>query len=593
MSMKRYITSLIKSFTLIAMVIAIGVIAPANAAIVSPATAKVTFAFDDGRDSTYTYAAPILAKYGLSGTAYITTGCVGMTKVPNTCHAANDVKYMDWTKVKALQNTYRWEIGSHSDTHPYMASTNPDDGQPNMLTDQQVISELKDSKAKLAAQGINATAYASPYGDYSPFVLQEVAKLYTSHRGFAETWDNQWPYNDLLLSNMQVQGQVSTTDVKAKIDHAIANKTWLVLSLHDILPRASKNNDKYQWSTASLEQIAAYVKTKRDQGLISTVNASGGLAKGTQELMPNGDFLNGISGGWTTDQPSLFVADAAGNGVYPEQARSIRFNANSLTTDAHLTSPMIGIDPNSMYLFKSYLNVKSLASGGVGYYSDEYDAFGNWVSWQYKAEERSVFAEYLNFAYTPSSAQVKKATVTIYTAAGSKATGYLDGAHFYQVATDQAAPKPQNLLTSGTFDNPWANGWLTNDTTGVKLDTASHGSPSNPVNSISVSVSGRTSHLFSPKITADATRTYNLENWFNITNSTAGEIGIYVDEYDAAGNWISGQYKATHRVLGPTDLAVAYKPTSVNVATFSVQFIFSANSSTLNAYVDDSRVTPL
>ncbi|HET6863665.1 MAG TPA: polysaccharide deacetylase family protein, partial [Candidatus Saccharimonadales bacterium] len=49
--------------------------------------AKISFTFDDGYTSAATQAAPTLAKYGFTGTDYVISGCVGMTKAPNTCHA--------------------------------------------------------------------------------------------------------------------------------------------------------------------------------------------------------------------------------------------------------------------------------------------------------------------------------------------------------------------------------------------------------------------------------------------------------------------------------------------------------------------------
>src|SRR3954465_1579657 len=64
-------------------------------------TAKVSFTFDDGLQSAYTQAAPTLAKYGLSGTNYVITGCVGMATAPNTCHANTAAKYMTWAQITA------------------------------------------------------------------------------------------------------------------------------------------------------------------------------------------------------------------------------------------------------------------------------------------------------------------------------------------------------------------------------------------------------------------------------------------------------------------------------------------------------------
>src|ERR1039458_4657343 len=82
----------------------------------SPA-ARISFTFDDSLASTYTAAEPILAQYGLTGTDYAITGCIGMTTTPNTCNANQDTPYMSWTQLQALQNTDGWEIGSHTVDH--------------------------------------------------------------------------------------------------------------------------------------------------------------------------------------------------------------------------------------------------------------------------------------------------------------------------------------------------------------------------------------------------------------------------------------------------------------------------------------------
>ena len=577
MMLKRLSTTLRRlSFGLFALlsIVMLTFVTPAQAALNAPVKAKITISFDDGRASTYTKAAPILQKYGLSGTAYITTDCVGMTKTPNTCHAANDVSYMSWSQVKTLQNFYRWEIGSHSKSHPYMASTNSADGQPNMLTPQQVIAELRDSKAALAAQGINATAYASPYGDYNPYVLQEASKYYGSHRGFADQNNNVWPYNDMLLQNMQVQDRVSTADVKAKIDYAITNKTWLILTLHDVVDRPVRNQNKYQWGTSQFTEIAAYVKAKQDAGLISATNASGGLATGANNLLPGSDFTAGISNGWRTDQASIFSANGSGSGSFPESTHSVGIAANNNAFNAHLFSPRIAVSSSKMYLFKSYINVTSVHTDGeVGYYIDEFDAGGNWVSGQFKGRETSVFAESFNFTYVPTSAQVKTASLQIYSERNSGATGYLDSLRMFEVATDTAQT---NLMPNGDFASGIANGWSTNNPSAI---TAQGGA-------VSINMASGTSHLFSPRITVDATKSYYLENYLSIVTQNNSEVGYYIDEFDASGNWVSGQYKLTAKGTG--DHGFVYTPSSSSVKGASLQMIFTAGDG-LQASVDNSR----
>ena len=65
-------------------------------------SAKVSFTFDDGLLSTLTQAQPVLAQYGLTGTVYAISGCVGMTTAPNTCRANNDTPYMTWDQLRQL-----------------------------------------------------------------------------------------------------------------------------------------------------------------------------------------------------------------------------------------------------------------------------------------------------------------------------------------------------------------------------------------------------------------------------------------------------------------------------------------------------------
>jgi peptidoglycan/xylan/chitin deacetylase (PgdA/CDA1 family) len=278
-----------------------------QAATNNPApAAKISFTFDDGLTSALSQAQPTLTKYGLTGTEYVITKCVGMTTAPNTCHANTDATYMSWAQIKQLQAA-GWEIGSHTQTHPYLASSDATDGQPNVLTPAQVTTELAQSKADLAAQGITANAFSTPYGDYTNATLAQIAKYYTSHRGFADQNDNNWPYNDYLLNDMQVQAGVTVAQVKAKIDTAIANKQWLILTMHNIRTNPSTNPDDYEYGTAQLDQIAAYVKSKQTAGLITPTNISNGLVTSDTNLLPNATIDSFVACGWTTYIPTTIV----------------------------------------------------------------------------------------------------------------------------------------------------------------------------------------------------------------------------------------------------------------------------------------------
>jgi len=559
----------------------------AMAAVQSNApAAKVSFTFDDGLASAATQAAPTLQKYGLSGTDYVATGCVGMTKIPNTCHANTNASYMSWVQVAALQNTYGWEIGSQTVSHPYLATSDATDGQPNVLTPAQVTTELTQSKADLAAHGINATDFATPYGDYNNAVMAQIAKLYASQRGFADVGPNSWPYSDYLMRVMQVQGGVTVAQVMTAIDQAVASKQWLVLVMHDIKVKPSNKPADYEFGTAQLDQIARYVKTKQTAGSLQSVHVNQGLVTSDVNLLPNASFNNGIGDGWTTDSPSTITKDVANNGSFPDAVNSLKLV--SASSEQHLFSPMVAVDPNTTYMLKNFLNVQTNLGGEVAFYVDEYDAFGNWISGQYKAAERGSFVESMNFSYKPTSPSVTKARLQVIVAGNAGITAYLDNAQWFPLQTETPPPAQTNLLTNGTFDSGIASGWSTDDPIDIVADSGNNGSPANPVNSVKLSSSTKNIHLFSPKVTVDATKTYSLSAYLNLKQITgAGSVvGFYMDEYDAAGNWISGQYKTGAGVIGAGNVRFSYKPSTVSVAKSSLQVIVAANSSTL-AYFDD------
>lgn len=587
-SIARKPTLLYVALAVIAVAIAVFFIrhsAITHAAATNPApAAKISFTFDDGFASVATQARPTLAKYGLTGTTYVITKCVGMTTIPNTCRADTDRRYMTWTQIKQTQAA-GWEIGSHTQTHPYLASSDAEDGQPNVLTPAQVASELAGSKADLAAQGITATAFASPYGDYSNATLAQIAQHYTSHRGFADQNANLWPYNDYLLNNMPVQVGVSVAQVKAKIDTAIANKEWLILTFHDIAVTPSRNPDDYQYSTANLDQIAAYVKAKQNAGLITPVNISKGLVTTDTNLLPGSSFDAGLSSGWTTDAPTAIVADRASNGNIPSPASSIKLTATA--SNGHLFSPTIPVDPNTTYMLKNFLKVTGITSSVVGFYIDEYDAAGNWLTGQYKNGESAPFVESYNFTYKPSSSAVKNARLQIIVPANSGVTAFVDNPQWFALSTS-TPPVQTNLVANGTFDAGISGGWTTDDAAHITANSASHGSPANPVNSVALTSGTQNGHLFSPKVSVDPAKSCTIISYLNLLQISSGEVGFYIDEYDTAGNWVSGQYMTGIRGVSNGDISLQYKPTSASVASASLQVIVTANGN-INAYYDDVR----
>lgn len=565
----------------------VGLPTKAQAAISNSASeAKISFTFDDGPASNITASAPTLAKYGYTGTGYITPRCVGMVTVPNRCPADENIPYMTWAEIKALQNTYGWEIGSHGLSHQLMTEINA----------RRLEREVANSKAQFNAQGLYPTAFATPYGDYNDKVLSAIAKYYTSHRGFADTGYNTWPYSNYLLRVQQVQYPVSVETVKGYIDQAAADGTWLILVFHEVKDVPSTDIDDYQYATSDLDAIAAYAK---QIGLRGT-NITEGLVAGEPEDNLLTDPVNGgsIGNGWTADVPGNVAVDTGSNGSSPESTTSVKVTS-SPTSNVHLFSPTVSVNDGAEYVVKGYVAMSTTKLGTVGFYIDEYDTNGNWVSGQYKQTIYSWYLRDISFSYFPSSENVSSASLQIILSASNGSIIYVDSVQWLAVVAGTPPPPPptpdpepqpdpepaDNLLTNGSFENGFT-GWTTDNSSVISLDTTGNGHGSEATNSVKLSNSSESnSQLFSEKVSVIAGTNYSISAYLNMV-SFAQDIGFYVDEYDVNGNWISGQYLATKRDETSGKISLNYTPTSTNVASASLQVIMVSGSGTI-AYIDD------
>jgi peptidoglycan/xylan/chitin deacetylase (PgdA/CDA1 family) len=537
----------------------------------SEPTAQVSFTFDDATLGTYTKAAPTLAQYGYSGTSYVTTNCVGKTTVPNNCPADSGLPYMTWAQLTQLQNSYGWEIGSHTVSHPLLTTVNT----------TKLRQELANSKTALTNRGFKVNSIATPYGDYNDAVLSEIAKYYTSHRGFADTGYNNWPHNNYLLRVQQVQSGVSIETVKSYIDQAQASNTWLILVFHDISDVPSSSPDDYQYSTSDLSSIAAYIKSKN----IKVTNITNGMLNFAETDNKLTDPINGnaIGNGWSTDMPANVKVDTTSKGAFQNPVNSVKVTS-STTTNVHLYSPTITINANSKYAVKAYSNVQSKNGGQLGVYIDEYDASGNWISGQYKQTISEWHVNEISFAYFASSSKVAKARLQLIVTKSNGTIVYLDNIKWIETTTGPApVPDPifPNLIVNGGFENGF-NNWTTDSSENIYVTSTNNNNAL-----FMTGASTKSTHLFSSSVQVSSSKSYKLSLQVNVIALT--QIGFYIDEYDASGNWISGQYLFTKTDNNSGLVSFSYKPTSFNVASSSLQVILYPSNST-QIYIDDVKL---
>jgi peptidoglycan/xylan/chitin deacetylase (PgdA/CDA1 family) len=132
-------------------------------------TAVITF--DDGLESVYRSAFPILQEHGFPATVFIVAGSVGLENSwPGQPREIPTFAMMSWEQIQQLDRS-GIEIGSHTLTHPRLG----------LLTDYQKEVEIRSSKEILEERlGHPVESFAYPYGQWDKASLNYVRQYYRS-----------------------------------------------------------------------------------------------------------------------------------------------------------------------------------------------------------------------------------------------------------------------------------------------------------------------------------------------------------------------------------------------------------------------------
>jgi peptidoglycan/xylan/chitin deacetylase (PgdA/CDA1 family) len=123
----------------------------------------IILCFDDGPETQYTYALPLLKKYFFTATFFLFTNAIGREH------------YLNWGQVLEL-SAEGMQIGCHSRFHPYLT---------RITSEKQLWQEIAGAKETLEAHlGKPVTAFAYPFGQYNDHIVDLVKKAgYKCARG--------------------------------------------------------------------------------------------------------------------------------------------------------------------------------------------------------------------------------------------------------------------------------------------------------------------------------------------------------------------------------------------------------------------------
>lgn len=129
----------------------------------------VVLTFDDGYQSVYAEAFPVLKQYGFSATVFLVTDfCNKDNRWHSQPQDIPTMKLMTWGQIDEMAR-FGIEFGSHTLTHPYLDQLPPDALHDEIVLPKTILEE------KLSRP---VTVFAYPYGRYSKPAKELVASVY-------------------------------------------------------------------------------------------------------------------------------------------------------------------------------------------------------------------------------------------------------------------------------------------------------------------------------------------------------------------------------------------------------------------------------
>lgn len=180
----------------------------------------VSISFDDGWETAYSAALPIMQRYGIRSTQFV---------LGDEFH---NIAYLSEAQVKDMQKQGH-EIGSHSMSHPDLTS----------LDDEDLAWEVNKSKEILNKKlNTSVVDFASPLGAQNATTIDAIKKQYRSQRNTAsdpatvgdEDINTKENFNRYNIIAYTVRASTTPRDIQTLLDYTKARNGWLVLTYHQV-----------------------------------------------------------------------------------------------------------------------------------------------------------------------------------------------------------------------------------------------------------------------------------------------------------------------------------------------------------------------
>ena len=336
-------------------------------------TGLVTFVFDDGYASVYTYLKPVFDSLSAVACESIVSDWVGST-VPD------GIQKMTWSELRTLQSN-GWEIVAHSRTHADFSTSSV----------SRIQFELGD-KEIAATNGITMKNFVWPYGYYNQTSANEVWKKYRSARGatgnLLDLNGNVLNTYNLAAAYLNDYSETNITNLHNTILSAKTNNQWMIIYTHSgDTPTAVVVSNLIVWIQGHNIQIvtinealdklgntldAGVLNNRLSVGANGSAHVSSNLTVGGKIISPAIDKSLSITtaGGDAylslKDYATAFKIDAANGFTYFESGKELSYGSSAplLFTGMHGYPMWMKIDTNAMVSVYGDMTVTGNIIGG-------------------------------------------------------------------------------------------------------------------------------------------------------------------------------------------------------------------------------------
>ena len=228
---------------------------------------SVVITIDDAYSSVYKYAWPLLKKYNLPFTLFISTDVID-NKIPG---------YMTWEEIRTLRD-HGVTIGSQTKSHHHMFKLNKEKIREELsISNKRFIDEI----------GSRPKIFAYPYGEYNLEVLEQV-KL----NGFVAAFGQHSGVAHKSLGMYELP-RFAMNEKYGDMDRFLLAVNGLPMPISDLSPKnpvISKNPPNYGFTLSENIEPKNAIRCFANKGLKTTTRR---LGKNRIEVRLNGPFSKG------------------------------------------------------------------------------------------------------------------------------------------------------------------------------------------------------------------------------------------------------------------------------------------------------------